>query len=88
MQAIATVMRDDRTKARMTRAAWLVAGVCVAWLNVSPAQEPEQDANTIIEGEPTAEFHFARLIYRNAPGSRRGRGGWGGGSWSTDSSKP
>jgi len=68
----------------MTRAAWLVAGVCVAWLNVSPAQEPEQDANTIIEGEPTAEFHFARLIYRNAPGSRRGRGGWGGGSWSTD----
>lgn len=32
---------------------------------------------------PTAEFHFARLVYANAPGSRRGLRG-GGGAWSTD----
>ncbi len=32
---------------------------------------------------PTAEFHFARLVYSNAAGSRRG---WGGryGAWTTD----
>jgi len=32
---------------------------------------------------PSAEFHFARLVYANAPGSRRALRG-GGGAWSTD----
>ena len=32
---------------------------------------------------PTAEFHFARLVYRNASGSRRAMRG-GGDAWSTD----
>ena len=32
---------------------------------------------------PTAEFHFARLVYNNAPGSRRALRGWGN-AWSTD----
>ncbi len=30
---------------------------------------------------PTAEWHFARLAYANAAGSRRG---WGGSAWTTD----
>lgn len=32
---------------------------------------------------PTAEFHFARLVYQNAPGSRRSLRGWGD-AWTTD----
>ena len=32
---------------------------------------------------PTAEFHFARLVYSNSPYSRRGWGG-GRGAWTTD----
>jgi hypothetical protein len=35
-----------------------------------------------IEGDPTAEFHFARLVYNNASGSRRAMRG--GRAWSTD----
>ena len=35
------------------------------------------------EHQPTAEFHFTRLIYENAPGSRRSLRGWGD-AWSTD----
>lgn len=40
-----------------------------------------QASDLRIYGEPTAEFHFARLVYQNAPESRRG--GWGQ-SWQTD----
>ena len=36
-----------------------------------------------ITAHPTAEFHFARLVYENAPGSRRALRGWGD-AWSTD----
>lgn len=36
-----------------------------------------------LEGVPTAEFHFARLVYGNAPDSRRALGGWGY-AWQTD----
>ena len=47
---------------------------------------PGQTGDSRIEGMPTAEFHFARLVYRDSPTSRRGGwgGGWGGGAWSTD----
>ncbi len=34
-----------------------------------------QTGDARLDGTPTAEFHFARLIYTNAAGSRRGR--WG-----------
>jgi hypothetical protein len=38
-----------------------------------------------LDGDPTAEFHFARLVYANAVESRRGRwGGRGWGAWRTD----
>ncbi|HEY8519431.1 MAG TPA: DUF4159 domain-containing protein [Gammaproteobacteria bacterium] len=39
-----------------------------------------------LDGPPTAEFHFARLVYTDSPYSRRGRfRGWGrGGAWATD----
>ena len=36
-----------------------------------------------LEDGPTAEFHFARLVYSDAYSSRRARWG-GGGAWSTD----
>jgi len=43
-----------------------------------------QENDERFEADPTAEFHFARLLYTNAAGSRRGRG-WGrGGAWLTD----
>jgi hypothetical protein len=35
-----------------------------------------------LEAPPSAEFHFARLVYTDAAGSRRR--GWGGGAWTTD----
>ncbi len=35
-------------------------------------------------GPPTSEFHFARLVYTNAAGSRRGWRGRGYGAWTTD----
>jgi hypothetical protein len=41
------------------------------------AQAPDSRLN----GPPTAEFHFARLMYSNSPYSRRGRRG---GAWMTD----
>jgi len=41
-----------------------------------------QSIDARIEGPPTAEFHFARLVYDNAAGSRRAQRG--GRAWSTD----
>ena len=42
-----------------------------------------QSSDFRIQDLPTAEFHFARLVYQNAAGSRRALYG-GGGAWSTD----
>ena len=42
-----------------------------------------QYTDTRTKVPPTAEFHFARLVYNNAPGSRRALRGWGN-AWSTD----
>ena len=48
-----------------------------------PAGARAQSGDTRLEGPPTAEFHFARLVYADAMGGRRGR--WGGrGAWATD----
>ncbi len=65
--------------------AGMVATVSIAiavfvWLD--PAKGQTGDSR--IEGLPTAEFHFARLVYSNAAGSRGG--GWGGRgrAWETD----
>jgi hypothetical protein len=56
----------------------LAGTVALLGLNGSTdAQTRERD----VEGAPTSEFHFARLVYQGASGSRRG---WGGGAWSTD----
>ena len=41
-----------------------------------------QTGDARLDGTPTAEFHFARLIYTDAASSRRGR--WGGGAAYTD----
>jgi hypothetical protein len=56
-----------------------ITAVCL-WLNVANSQTIDPR----IEGSPTAEFHFARLIYSGAAGSRRGRRGGGRGAWATD----
>ena len=62
---------------------WVLAGVALAaCLRVDAAAGQGLDSR--LEGGPTAEFHFARLVYRNSPSSRRGRGWGGGGAWSTD----
>ena len=42
-----------------------------------------QTGDSRVDGLPTAELHFARLVYNNAPGSRRAMRGWGN-AWSTD----
>lgn len=42
-----------------------------------------QQADGRLHAAPTAEFHFARLVYDNAPGSRRAMRGWGQ-AWQTD----
>jgi len=51
-----------------------------AWLGVASAQT----VDSRLEGPPTAEFHFARLRYTNAPSNRRGRRGGRRSSWETD----
>jgi len=60
---------------RSAAGALLVAATCL-WLN--PVHGQALDLRT--EGEPTAEFHFARLMYTGAAGSR---GNWRG-AWRTD----
>jgi len=54
----------------------LAAGI---WLGTASAQRYDARLNA----PPEAEFHFARLVYRDSPYSRRG--GWGGRpAWATD----
>ena len=52
----------------------------VIWLGVARSQS----GDLRLDGAPTAEFHFARLVYQDSPSSRRGRFGRGGGAWATD----
>jgi len=67
-----------RTSLRKRRAAIGAAAavVAIAWLNVAFSQYDSR-----LDGGPTAEFHFARLVYNAAAGGRRG--GWGN-AWATD----
>ena len=59
-----------------TAAAVIAAGVL-------PDIAHGQRGDPRLDGTPTAEFHFARLIYSDYAGGRRGR--WGGrGAWTTD----
>ena len=53
----------------------------VLLVQVNTANARQTDSR--IAGSPTAEFHFARLVYDNAPGSRRASSGWGD-AWQTD----
>jgi hypothetical protein len=50
------------------------------WLTTAHGQH----GDARLEGAPTAEFHFARLMYRNSPYSRRGGFGRNRGAWATD----
>jgi hypothetical protein len=53
-----------------------------AWLGIATGQSRGDAPH---EASPTAEFHFARLVYQNSPHSRRGYfGRRGGGAWRTD----
>ncbi len=73
------------TNRRCTSSAAFGTGVAVLaaflWVGTAAGQG---GGDSRLEGGPTAEFHFARLVYRNSPSSRRGRGWGGGGAWSTD----
>jgi hypothetical protein len=66
---------------RLTSLTAVCAGLAAcAWLGIARSQSGDDP----LYGPPTAEFHFARLVYRNAPNSRRGYWGRGGGAWRTD----
>jgi hypothetical protein len=73
----------------MRAAAAFLAGTAVAlctWLTTANAQfrDRSSEGDERVSGAPTAEFHFARLVYRDSPNSRRGRWGRGNGAWTTD----
>ena len=62
---------------RLLTVSGIAATAGLLWLGLATAQE----GDARLEGEPTAEFHFARLYYTQGMGGR-GRG-WGRG-WRTD----
>jgi Domain of unknown function (DUF4159) len=66
-----------RTRTPIAAAA-TAAIACAAFLGGARA-----DGDARLDGAPTAEFHFARLVYADAAGSRR-RWGRGAGAWATD----
>lgn len=74
-----------RPVSRRLRSAAIVGGTaaalaCCTWLAVAQSR---RDAR--LDAPPTAELHFARLVYRNSPYSRRGYyGRRGNGAWATD----
>lgn len=57
------------------------AALITAWAALGVAEAQSDDER--LAAPPTAEFHFARLVYRDAPSSRRGRFG-GRPAWATD----
>jgi hypothetical protein len=63
-----------------TALAACAAAAAVAWLGIAHGQR----GDARLEAPPTAEFHFARLVYRDSPNSRRGYFGRGRGAWTTD----
>jgi len=62
------------------------ACAAIFWLGDAMSQRrASQGSDERMDAPPSAEFHFARLVYTNSPASRRGRwGGRGRGAWSTD----
>ena len=74
----ATAVSRRRTGVTTAVAAFAVAAAC-AWLGVARSQSGTAQLTAPLE----AEFHFARLVYRNSPYSRRGYGR-GRGAWTTD----
>jgi hypothetical protein len=73
-------LRGARATAAAVTGAVLAAALLLA--GAAAAQGPTSDERSV--GPPTAEFHFARLVYRDAPSSRRRRWGGGNGAWTTD----
>ena len=73
----ATSVSSRRTGTTIAAAAFAAIAAC-AWLGVARGQFGD-----VSTARPEAEFHFARLVYRDSPYSRRGR--WGGRpAWATD----
>jgi hypothetical protein len=63
----------------------LFAGAAVASVLLAFGVALAQSRSAVLDAPPTAEFHFARLVYQDSPYGRRG--GWRGrgwGAWSTD----
>jgi hypothetical protein len=65
---------------RTTTAIAASAFAACVWLGVARGQS----GDARLTAPPEAEFHFARLVYRDSPYSRRGYYGRGGGAWRTD----
>lgn len=80
---IPPIRRLARTS-RLASLAAFCASVVATSLFVSPLKNASaQQLDTRVYGLPSAEFHFARLVYNNAAGSRRAMQGWGN-AWRTD----
>jgi hypothetical protein len=69
-----------RARASTIVASAFAAFAACAW----PDAARGQSGDARLTAPPEAEFHFARLVYRNSPYSRRGYYGRGNGAWTTD----
>lgn len=70
------------TRSRMHATFAAAAGALLAALVMAGAAYAQR-YDSRLDAPPSAEFHFARLVYADSTASRRGR--WGGrGAWATD----
>ncbi|HUQ50891.1 MAG TPA: DUF4159 domain-containing protein [Gammaproteobacteria bacterium] len=74
-------MTRRRLSPLATTVAAAAAVAACAWLGAARSQGA---GDSRLDDAPTAEFHFARLVYRNSPNSRRGGFGRRNGAWTTD----
>lgn len=72
---------SERNLAPYHKICTVIFAIVVSFVSIGPVHA--QQIDTRLEEMPTAEFHFARLVYQNAPGSRRSLRGWGQ-AWQTD----
>ena len=71
---------SSRPRTLVLIAAACAAVAAVAWLGVAHGQRGDARRDARLNAAPTAEFHFARLVYRDSPYGGR----WGRPSWATD----
>lgn len=83
MTCIVSVKNSPRVTTRFGNVQSALYGVAYLLIAFPVGDVSAQSLSDRTAAHPTAEFHFARLVYENAPGSRRALRGWGN-AWSTD----